>query len=319
MTEHKAGESGPVRDKWIEQFVAHLTFEKEGSPHTVRNYRRDVESFAQWAAERGSKSGAAATGPARGARFWRSVKVSDVRGWLAYLHPNHEKSSIARRLSGLRAFFRYLVREGHMKGSPAEAVSPPKTEKKLPEFMPIDEVLHLLDTVAADGILGARDKAILETLYGTGIRVGELVGLNVRDRDFDNGFARVRGKGKVEREAVLTAPAMRALERYFDARTDAGLDTGRDAPVFLNNRGTRLSDRSVRRVLDAWLLRAAISRKVSPHTLRHTFATHMLAGGADLRAIQELLGHKSLSTTQKYTHLGIERLMEVYDNAHPRA
>lgn len=305
-----ADEAAP-NDPLAEAYFSHLEYEKNSSAHTLRNYRLDVEDFSRWAAARG-KSGF-------GEGFWRSVTAGEVRSYLASLHPNHAKSTVARKLSGLRAFFRYLVREGHVSANPASTVAAPKAVRKLPEFMPVDEILHLLDSVAGEGLLGARDKAILETLYATGVRVSELVGLDVKDLDFSNGFARVRGKGKVEREVVLTAAGTRAILSYFDARSAQGFEPGRDSAVFLNARAGRLSDRSVRRILDAWLLRAALSRKVSPHTLRHTFATHLLAGGADLRAIQELLGHKSLSTTQKYTHLGIERLMEVYDKAHPRA
>ncbi len=302
--------TSPTPDPWVEGFAAHLAFERNSSGHTVRNYLRDVEAFAAWLGERGFESG-----PER----WRRVTPDTVRAYLARLHPTHEKSSIARRLSGLKAFFRYLVREGRLTKSPADPLSAPKAVKKLPEFMPVDEVLHLLDTVRGEGESGARDKAILELLYATGVRVSELVGLNGRDLDLPGRLARVRGKGKVEREAVLTEVGAHALESYLAARREAKRPLEPGGPVFLNARGGRLTDRSVRRILDAWLARAAIVRKVSPHTLRHTFATHLLAGGADLRAIQELLGHKSLSTTQKYTHLGIERLMEVYDKAHPRA
>jgi integrase/recombinase XerC len=185
--------------------------------------------------------------------------------------------------------------------------------------MPVDEIFHLLETVGGGGLPGSRDRAILELLYATGIRVGELVGLNGRDLKLPSRTARVRGKGRVERDSPLTEPSVRALETYFDQRSRAGRPIEPNGAVFLNARGGRLSDRSVRRILERWIQSAAIARRVSPHTLRHTFATHLLAGGADLRAIQELLGHKSLSTTQKYTHIGIERLMEVYDRAHPRA
>lgn len=309
--ENPVSEGKKEDDVWVEAFRAHLVLERNASPHTVRNYGKDISGFAEWSKKRG-KTGF-------GPDFWREVDAADIRSYLAKLHPDHEKTSIARRLSGLKAFFRYLVREGHLGKSPAQAVNAPKAARKLPEFMPVDEIFHLLDTVAGEGLNGFRDKAILETLYATGVRVSELVALSQRDLDLENGFMRVMGKGKVEREAVLTETAARAITKYFDARLDAGLGPVRDGPVFLNNRGGRLTDRSVRRILDAWLKRASLVRKVSPHTLRHTFATHLLAGGADLRAIQELLGHKSLSTTQKYTHLGIERLMEVYDKAHPRA
>ncbi len=298
-------------DKWLVKFIDHLAFERDVSPHTLANYKRDVNGFVAWADERGEKS--------RGPELWRKVDAARIRAYLAWLHPTHAKSSIGRKLSGLRSFFKYLVREGHLASNPADGVSAPKAEKRLPEFMPVDEVLHLLDSVDSEGLSGGRDKAILETLYATGIRVSELVGMNGRDLDLKEGAALIRGKGKVEREVVLTAKAIGAFKSYFAMRRDAGVALEPEGPVFLNARGARLTDRSVRRILDKRLTLAAIARNVSPHTLRHTFATHMLAGGADLRAIQELLGHKSLSTTQKYTHLGIERLMEVYDKAHPRA
>jgi integrase/recombinase XerC len=295
----------------LEAFCDHLVLERNSSLHTVKNYRRDVESFVAWELKTGEPLG----NPA----FWRGVTAARLRSFMAHLFPTHAKSSIARTLSGLKAYFRYLVREGYLQSSPAQALMAPKAEKKLPNFMTVDEVLHLLDTLKGEGLKGTRDKALLEFLYGTGVRVGELVGLNFDDIDFKEGFARVRGKGKVEREVVVTVAAARAVKAYLKVREEAGLVAERGGPLFLNNRGKRLSDRSVRRILAEWILQASRAKRISPHTLRHTFATHMLAGGADLRAIQELLGHKSLSTTQKYTHLGLEQLMEVYDKAHPRA
>ncbi|MEW6487070.1 MAG: tyrosine recombinase XerC [Thermodesulfobacteriota bacterium] len=306
-----AGKAEGGEDPWVEAFLHHLTYERNTSAHTVRNYGRDVRSFAAWAAGR---SGAGA-----GPRFWTAVDAGAVRAFLASLHGDHARTSIARTLSGLRGFFRYLVREGQLAANPAEGLAAPKAPRRLPGFLPVDEIFHLLGAVEGEGLLAARDRALLELLYGTGIRVGELVALDGRDLRFASRTARIRGKGRVEREAPLTEPAARAVEAYLEARAAAGLPLEPGGPVFLNVRGGRLTDRSVRRVLDRWLLKAAIARKVSPHTLRHTFATHLLAGGADLRAIQELLGHKSLSTTQKYTHVGIEKLMEVYDKAHPRA
>ncbi|PLX42104.1 MAG: tyrosine recombinase XerC [Deltaproteobacteria bacterium] len=299
----------PTQDPWVEEFRGHLRFELNSSEHTIRNYLRDVERFGEWLSK-GAK-----TTPT----LWRGVEMGDIRGYLAHLHPTHRKSSIARNLSAVKAFFRFLVRQAHLGSNPADLLSAPKAPKKLPEFMSVDEVLHLLDSVKADGLLGARDKAILETLYATGVRVSELVSLSGKDIELTRGVARVLGKGKSEREVVLTGPAIDALDSYFALRMEAGKPLEGKGPIFLNARGGRLTDRSVRRILDQWLTRAAIAKKVSPHTLRHSFATHLLAGGADLRGIQELLGHKSLSTTQKYTHLGIERLMEVYDKAHPRA
>jgi integrase/recombinase XerC len=305
------GEENPVRrtDPMIEEFCSHLTYERNASAHTVRNYRRDLEAFAA----------KMASGEEKGAALWSKIEPGEVRGYIGSMHLTHMKSSMQRNLCAIKSFFKYLVREGHIGSSPAEAVASPKLPKKLPEFMPVDEVFLLLDSVREEGLSGARDKAILELLYATGVRVSELTALSVKDLDLTGLTARVKGKGKVEREVVLTSPSAKAVSEYFRERREAGFPPDYEAPVFLNARGGRLTDRSVRRILDAWLLRAAISRKVSPHTLRHTFATHLLGGGADLRGIQELLGHKSLSTTQKYTHLGIEKLMEVYDKAHPRA
>ena len=298
-------------DPWLAAFANHLAYERNASPHTLRNYFRDVESFSAWAAQR--------TGTEEGPGLWTNVDTTLIRAFLASLHGSHERSSMARTLSGLRTFFAFLVREGHLATSPGAGISSPKLPKKLPGILSVDEVLHLLNSMGAEGILGARDRALLELLYATGIRVSELVGLNGRDVHVPSATARIRGKGRVEREVPLTGPSIQALEAYLELRKAAGAELSSAGPVFLNARGSRLTDRSVRRILDRWILRAAIARRVSPHKLRHSFATHLLAGGADLRGIQELLGHKSLSTTQKYTHVGIERLMEVYDRAHPRA
>lgn len=297
-------------DSWVEAFSTHLRYERNASPHTHRNYLRDVEAFRLWAEQRGGASGAA---------LWRAVDAGAVRSFLATLHADHARTSIARLLSALRTYFAFLVREGQLAASPAEGIATPKAKRKLPNFLPVDEVFHLLDHVEPEGPLGARDRALLELLYATGVRVSELVGLNGQDVHLASLTARIRGKGRVEREVPLTEKSAAAIEVYLELRRVHRRPLEPGGPVFLNARGGRLTDRSVRRVLDRWLRQAAILRHVSPHTLRHTFATHLLAGGADLRAIQELLGHKSLSTTQKYTHVGIEKLMEVYDKAHPRA
>ncbi len=297
-------------DPWVAAFAEHLAVERNASPHTVRSYRRDVEGFARWASSRLG---------AEGPDLWRRVDAGLVRRYLASLHASHARATIARTLSGVRTFFGFLVREGLLPHSPADTVSAPKVPRRLPGVLSVDEVFHLLDSVAGEGLLPARDRAILELLYGTGIRVGELVGLTGRDLRLAARVIRVRGKGRVERISPLTEPSARALERYLELRERAGKPLDPGGPVFLNARGGRLTDRSVRRILDRWIERAAVARRVHPHLLRHSFATHLLAGGADLRAIQELLGHRSLSTTQKYTHIGIEHLMEVYDRSHPRA
>ncbi len=298
-------------DPWVEAFLAHLAYARNASPHTLRNYRRDVAAFRAWGATRWPERS--------GEALWRGVDAGGVRAFLASLHAHQAKTSIARALSGVRAFFRFLVREGHLEASPAAAVAAPKAPRSLPAVLAVDEVLHLLDAVTGEGILGLRDRALLETLYGTGLRVGELVDLDGRDLHLPSRTLRVRGKGKVERQAPLTEPAARALEAYLGERRARGRPLDPEGALFLNAQGGRLTDRSVRRVLNRWIAQAALEKRVSPHTLRHCFATHLLAGGADLRSIQELLGHKSLSTTQKYTHVGIEHLMAVYDQAHPRA
>ncbi|MHB8766723.1 MAG: tyrosine recombinase XerC [Deferrisomatales bacterium] len=298
-------------DPWVEAFLTHLAYERNASPHTLRGYRRDVGAFRAWAAGR--------AGARAGRELWAGADPDAVRSFLATLHAGHEKTSIARTLSGLRTFFRYLVREGHLAANPADDVSAPRAVRRLPGVLSVDEVLHLLDSASTEDLAGRRDRALLECLYGTGIRVSELVGLDIRDVHLPSLTLRVRGKGRVEREVPLTATAARVLAEYLEARRAAGRPPDFAGPVFLNLRGGRFTDRSVRRVLNQWIERAAVARRVSPHTLRHSFATHLLAGGADLRSIQELLGHRSLSTTQKYTHVGIERLMDVYDRAHPRA
>ncbi len=300
-----------VSDPWVEGFLSHLRYERNASPHTVRNYGRDVAAFAAWL---GTKLRGRP-----GATPWQEVDAGLIRSFLASLHAGHARTSIARTLSALRTFFAYLVREGHLAANPAEGVAAPKAPRRLPKFLGVDEMLHLLDSVRGTGPSAARDRALLELLYGTGIRVGELVALDGRDLHLASRTARIRGKGRVEREVPLTEPSARTVQAYLEDRRAAGRPLEPDGPVFLNARGGRLTDRSVRRILDGWLRRACVARGASPHTLRHSFATHLLAGGADLRAIQELLGHKSLSTTQKYTHVGVEKLMEVYDKAHPRA
>lgn len=298
-------------DPWVESFFNHLCYERNTSAHTTKSYLGDVAAFAAWAREKDKEK--------KDSSLWAKVDSAEIRSFLASLYKKKTRSSIARTLSGLRVFFKFLVREGRIADNPAEGVSAPKIPSRLPVFLSVDEVLHLLSNLGGSGIRASRDRAVLELLYATGIRVGELVGLNIRDVDLAGQTARVRGKGRVERDAPITNHGTSALKTYMEFREANGERIGLGDPVFLNTKGGRLSDRSVRRIVDKWVKEAAIQSNVSPHTLRHSFATHLLAGGADLRAIQELLGHKSLSTTQKYTHVGIEKLMEVYDRAHPRA
>jgi integrase/recombinase XerC len=287
----------------IEQFCSYLDTERNVSPHTLSAYRSDLTQFAAFLA---GQTGQGAP---------EQVDHLTIRHYLALLHKGHAKSSIGRKLSAIRALFRYLLREGRLAKNPAELVGTPKKEKRVPFHLDIDQVTTLVSAPPGTAGLALRDRAVLETLYSCGIRVSELTGMNVGDLDLDGGLARVLGKGGKQRIVPVGSFAKEALSAYLEER---GNPAG-SAPLILNARGGRLTRRSVGRIVDAHMLLIATMRKVSPHTLRHTFATHLLEGGADLRAIQELLGHASLSTTQKYTHVSIDRLMEVYDKAHPKA
>jgi integrase/recombinase XerC len=290
--------------KEIEEFLGYLGAERNVSPHTLKAYRCDLDMFRGFLVrESGSEI------------MLDSVSHLTIRRYLALLHKDHRKSSIGRSLAAIRALFKYLLREGKVKKNPAELVSAPKKEKKVPFHLNIDEVTALVEAPREDDLSGLRDRVILETLYSCGIRLSELTGMNVGDVDLDKGLVRVLGKGGKERIVPLGRHAETAVSAYLAARRDPPYDS----PFILNARGGRLTGRSVARIIDKYILRIAAMKKISPHTLRHTFATHMLEGGADLRAIQELLGHASLSTTQKYTHVSIDRLMEVYDKAHPKA
>jgi integrase/recombinase XerC len=297
----------------LEEFDRHLADERAVSPHTRRAYRDDVGRFLAFLA------GFTGTEPAElGAE---AVDVLAVRSWLSALRSDGlARSSIVRRLSALRAFFAWLEREGLSEGNPARGVGTPRTEKTLPVSLSVAEAEAVVEAPPRDTGLGLRDRALLELLWATGLRVSELVGLSLPDVDLPGRQVRTVGKGRKERIVPFGAKAAEALAAWLPARLAllAGRRT-RGEPLFLNARGGRLTDRSVRRVLDQALAAADVSRHASPHALRHSFATHLLAAGADLRTIQELLGHASLATTQKYTHLDVERLLEVYRKAHPKA
>ena len=301
----------------IERFLEHLRVERNASPHTLRSYASDLEQFRSflWSAgfPRDEKKGDV-----------RVEKIDHlaIRAYLSHLYRENKKSSLARKLAAQRSFFRYLVDEGLITRSPAEIVATPKQEKNLPSFLPVDEVFALVEKPDPETPWGARDRAILETLYSCGIRVSELVGLSDGDADLHLGIVRVYGKGRKERIVPIGEKAIEALRAYLPRRDEVlarRKKSGPRAPLFVNPRGTRLTARSVARILQKHVLRSGLLRKVSPHALRHTFATHLLDAGADLRVIQELLGHVSLSTTQRYTHVSVDKLMEVYDKAHPRA
>jgi integrase/recombinase XerC len=283
-------------------FLRHLRLEKQLSPHTLRSYRSDLEQFRQYCTE---TTGARTLGEAL-----RAVDVRLVRAWLMHLHGlGLEPASIARKLAALRSWLRFLVRGGELSRNPAADVRGPRLARKLATFLPIDESQALLD----GGPAADRDRAVLELLYASGLRVSELAGLDLDDVDLGQRTVRVLGKGTKERVVPFGARAAAALDTYLGRR---GHGPG---PLFLGRRGRRLGVRSIFDVVRRQARATGITRRVTPHTLRHSFATHLLDRGADLRMIQELLGHSRLSTTQRYTHVSTTQLMRVYDRAHPRA
>jgi integrase/recombinase XerC len=298
----EAVSQAPEKQNLIRQFIHYLSAEKNASPHTCRNYLRDLEQFESFLEEMAIEK----------------VDRMVLRRYLSFLHRKNRKSSIARKLSTLRSFYRYLVREQVLSANPAKPVATPKVEKLLPTTLTVDEAFRLMGSPSKDQKTREtelRDRAILELLYSSGLRVSELVGLNPNRVDLDLGIVRVMGKGRKERIVPVGAKAIEALKSYLETR--GILEEG--SPLFVNLRNGRLTDRSVARLVKKYGRQSGIFRKISPHSLRHTFATHLLDAGADLREIQEMLGHVSLSTTQRYTHLTVGKLMEVYDKAHPRS
>ena len=288
----------------IRTFCTYLDTERNASPHTLSAYRFDLEQLNAFVID--EKGEAAVAG---------DVDHLFLRRYLALLGKNTKKSSIGRKLAAIRSFFKFLLRRGSIAKNPAELIATPKKENRLPFHLDIDQATTLMEAPADNEKYVLRDRAILETLYSCGLRVSELTGLSINDMDLSVGMVRVLGKGNKQRIVPVGSRAIQAVREYLEER---GALSG-DGPMFLNSRGDRINRRSVTRIVDAHVLSIAAFKNISPHVLRHTFATHMLEGGADLRAIQELLGHASLSTTQKYTHVGIDRLMEVYDKAHPKA
>ena len=298
-------------DRYIDKFLNYLKIEKNVSPHTVINYSIDLKDAAKFLGD--------------------SVEIDKIdylslRKFLADLKTkNYSKRTMARKFACLRSFFKFLYREGHIKANPIAGLSTPKLDRKLPIFLDEGEVAKLLDAPDTKELSGLRDKAMLETLYSSGLRVSELVGLNMENIDFIGGVLKVLGKGRKERLVPIGDRALKSIKAYLEKRpvcprrqTTAGRGDVKKA-VFLNKFGLRLTDRSVRRTLEKYIHITSLREDVSPHTLRHSFATHLLNRGADLRSVQELLGHMNLSTTQIYTHVTAERLKSVYDKAHPRA
>jgi integrase/recombinase XerC len=284
----------------IDKFLKYLEIERDVSPHTLRAYRKDLSEFFRFVN----------MDP-------EDVELAEVRGFIAdQIKSGLNKTTVSRRLASVRSFFKFLYREGYKKLNPAKLVPNPKTPKLLPMFLSVDDAFSLVEKPEGRGLLSARDRAILELLYSSGLRVSELQGLDVEDINTREGLLKVKGKGKKERIVPVGSKALDAIKSYLVERIPV---KKKDKSMFLNRSGSRLTDRGVRRVVVKYARLIGISGRIGPHALRHTFASHLLQGGADLRVIQELLGHASLSTTQKYTHLDVTHLIDVYDNAHPFA
>lgn len=293
-----------------DKFCSYLHIEKNASPLTISNYQKDIRVFSDFLAERYNKQ-----------FCWDKVTVLDIRAYLAFLNKhNYAKRTISRRISSLRSFYKYLVRENYLEFNPFVKVKTPKLDKKLPGFLEEIEINELLE-LPPENILGIRDQAVLELLYATGCRVSELVALTLENIDLENRYVLLRGKGNKERIVPLGHLSCLALKKYYKSSRNVLLNKYGESHdfVFVNSRGGVLTDRSVRRILEKYITKLALHKKVSPHTIRHTFATHLLDHGADLRAVQELLGHANLSTTQIYTHITAERVASVYQKNHPRA
>lgn len=301
-------------DPTIASYEEGLIHERNASPHTVKNYVFDLVEFHDYLK-----------------KFQSDLLINKeqidlqkinpliIRSYLAVLFQKLSPASIARKLSSLKSFFRYWQKKGKLVQNPANAIHSPKLPKKLPKFLNVDEIFAVLDASFQETYQGKRDKAILELLYSSGLRVSELVGLDLEKMDLQNRLVRVLGKGSKERIVPLGKKASDALVRYLEERSKKVKQDRDTQAVFLNNRGERLNVRTVQRLVDQAMNRCGLTKKISPHVLRHTFATHLLNGGADLRSIQELLGHASLTTTQRYTHVSLDHIMSVYDKAHPKA
>lgn len=298
-------------DEALAEFLRHLGLEKNASEHTVKSYREDLNQALEFFR---SKLGGKAAQPSH-------LNTRLLRAYLAWLHEQgYAKTTVARRVSAVRSWCRFMCRQGTLTANPADALRGPRQDKKLPHFLSVAEMARLVQAPRGDEPAGLRDRAILEALYSAGVRVSELTGLNVDDLDLDSGMLTIRGKGKRERLAMLGSRALKATKQWLEAREAFAQGRGQRQPaVFLNQRGTRLTSRSVGRLLEKYLAQAGLDRRTSPHTLRHSFATHLLDAGADIRSVQELLGHQSLNTTQIYTHVTTHRLKDSYQKAHPRA
>jgi len=293
---------------YLAEFLRFLALEKQSSLHTVKSYRNDINQAISHIVHHNPSLASV-----------DKISPRHLRSWMAWLQEQgYARSTMSRRLSAVRAWFKFMRRRAVIENNPAEGLRGPRKERKLPKFLPQDEIHSMLVTIPDLSGFDSRDRALFETAYSSGVRVSELVGLNISDIDLTEGVAIVRGKGKRERLVLLGPPAVNALKLWVEERCRR-LKVQSGEALFLNKNGTRLSDRSVRRLLQTRLIHAGLRKDMSPHSLRHSFATHMLDSGADIRSVQELLGHRSLSTTQIYTHLTTRRLTEEYRKAHPRA
>ncbi len=301
----------------VESFIESLVTERGYSDHTCRAYHKDLTDFFDFAADYLRPRKVSQERP-----FAVALKQIDgimIRGYLGFLHRKNKKTTVARKLSAIRSFFKFLEKKGHISENPAQHVMTPKQDKTIPVYLSVDEMFRLLDSIQTDTLLDLRNRAIFETLYSSGIRVSELTQMNLADVDFEGAVIRVLGKGNRQRMIPVGQKALTAIKAYRQLlQKKGGPGAAPDGPLFLNRFNKRLTPRSIARILKQLVNAVGLLTPVSPHALRHTFATHMLDAGADLRAVQELLGHKSLSTTQKYTHVSIDHLMETYDKAHPR-
>lgn len=296
-------------EQLIQNFRDYLGSERNYSKHTVKAYIRDIGEFSRVIKDKKLAPGE------DGSIDPGKLDETSVRAYISWLYTRNSRTSISRKLASVRTFFEFLVRKGVVKSNLAKLVPTPRGEKRLPTFLTVDEVVKLLTAEVSDEY-STRDRALLELMYSSGLRVSELVGIDLNDIDLKNLTVKVLGKGGKERIVPVGSKAAEALDKYLRERLDMN---PKGDHLFVNTRGGRLNVRSVDRVIRKYATLAGIPKNVSPHVLRHTFATHLLGGGADLRAIQEMLGHKSLSTTQRYTHTSIEKLMEIYDKTHPRA
>ncbi len=298
----------------VNEFIRYLEIEKSASKETIRNYKSDLDQFMTFLTCQTGKE----------ALKLEEIDHNDIFSFLAHLHFTHKKSSIGRKLSAIRSFYDFLIRRRYTTYNPASLLSQPKFERGIPHFFSVDEIFRLLDYQQNKEKLSwvdLRDRALLETIYSCGLRVGELTGMNIDSVDFHQGIVRVKGKGNKERIVPIGEHAQKAIKKYIRSRAMSLKDKALfdSKALFINQRGGRLTSRSVNRILKKHLKQSGITKLFSPHALRHSFATHLLGSGADLRSIQEMLGHASLSTTQRYTHINIDKLMEIYDRTHPRS